>query len=1810
MLNHVRRCTIAVVWALVEAAPTASAELNDELQVIVAAPQGEVPVTGRIAVAFKPPLEGQVLWRGTSAFEFVPRNNTLPYASHFDVSVNQGVKDLQGRMLRQSVRFQFDTPPVAVSFETSTKEWLLPTDPVHIAFVPAVATAELRRCIHAVAEANKTISPLGFEIYGFSQPRTEYVPIGELKLVADIQLVPNDHWPYLARISVTVDETLHVPDGPRPLGRRQQITYRTPEPFRIWLDCGASGCRNSEPDVVSNRSLDPERDLRLYPHLGPLRFYDGNPPTDTDEEPEASALLALEHRYKFHDLHPLTEYRLSVVEPLESDEVLTGARAWRFRTPGLEPSVDWEPEAKGGIVETALLRGISVRGAGGPPVAVQSRPLLEEDFDKLIEQAGPSSIDPWTLQGEQSSNLLGNDCRTVISKTSQLAQTHRQLTNRELFGEESPLGPWLLGAQSVTGKDEAPVALRLLQPTSLGVTAYNSPSGLRVWVRNRATGQPVPLAEVKLHDANSTHTTFWHDVTSLGETRFAPNELEWDRRPTSHQRPWLSVRHGNDWVAMPLKANASPSDDSDITSTLWSDRDLYGPEETVHLFGIVRKWRDPEMQPVKNAAWQLEVGGYYHGAEKTKLETVTDAHGFFSVTYRIPKGVTGGVRVTAGPPDGSTSARREFMVEPYVPTPVQLTFRGLKPEYRDVSSIDWQLEGMYLTGAPAIHAKITSQLFEYITTLSTVSDEWQVSARHDFRNVDLPENRLDDAGFAKEQYTFEGDVFGPEVVLIDSAMTDITGRSYRTHHGAQLFRSRFFVGLRQSGRAWPWAGQPFALDVAAFTPEGDFVPDVTVELTLDGVDRFDQMGSHNRQFKVRTGTGPARIWLEVPIKGNYQVHATATDRNLKVHSELRLYVRDATRLETEFYDERSVRAPSLTALLDREMFRPGDTVQLTAYLPFTPARVHLLVGRDEILHQEERIVSDRVAVFRIPTARSFGRNVRVSLLAHRLGGRHSVTEPYPFAFDEWHEELQRNPASYRLGVEVIPNHALASPGDWITVDVLTKDALGAPHPSVITLYAVDEGNLLLTDYQTPDPLPNFARPRPTLFTLWDNDQDICRFGFPGRFGHGAGTAGGQGYGRSGRTRRPGVTTAFFRSGLSTDRQGRAQVQFQLPDDLSRYRIMAVAASDDDDYGRGEATVTNRKPLSIRAVAPAVAWYGDTFEAELAVTSFLAEPSNVTVHAKASGLLIHSLSTQKLRILPRHTEVVRFLVQGVKVGKAWLSFESKSDDAMDAVQQDLIVREPIDTSTVAAYGKTSSHTQQSLGRLGSSGTKLRQLDVEIGNSALTAVPGTIEKLRAICASDLSQQTTETVAIGLFAEAGLSELKRRVPTHSTSPDCVARLLKVLSARQCKNGVFSVFEPGLLGGGAGCDNIELTAFVTWVLDRLSQPQAQPSKPLEKALKYWRRRAPSEFGEAPLALGLWVLANHDAVPKGAWKVAFDNRIHWTAEGRAWLSLAASKISEATPEQREQLKRELAGAVRLTADRAEVVEQRPGEDGNYRSGLSDTASVLSAYLELDPKNGAVEPLVRGLAMLQAKESDELAQTWTLAAMNEYLRQRPNDLGAWQARVKVGTQTIVDTRSERGLSWGSRSLLGPDIKALDKLDFDLVTGESLYYLARLTLASKELPVESINRGFAIEQVVYRVARNESTRLIDGRVIAVKQGDTLRIELEIALPSPRHGVWVEVPLPTQLELTDRLWRNTENWVASEHTESPVTPSFKFHEAGKLRFYLDRPQAGLARLEYFVRASFCGVGTTPPVTVSEVHRPEIYGRTGLRRWEVTR
>src|SRR5205085_5610715 len=71
--------------------------------------------------------------------------------------------------------------------------------------------------------------------------------------------------------------------------------------------------------------------------------------------------------------------------------------------------------------------------------------------------------------------------------------------------------------------------------------------------------------------------------------------------------------------------------------------------------------------------------------------------------------------------------------------------------------------------------------------------------------------------------------------------------------------------------------------------------------------------------------------------------------------------------------------------------------------------------------------------------------------------------------------------------------------------------------------------------------------------------------------------------------------ALFSPSVRTDASGVAHVAVDLPDNLTRYRVMAVAADNGGRLGAGESTLTARLPLQVRPSPPRFANFGDRFE---------------------------------------------------------------------------------------------------------------------------------------------------------------------------------------------------------------------------------------------------------------------------------------------------------------------------------------------------------------------------------------------------------------------------------------------------------------------------------------------------------------------------------------------------------------------------------------------------------------------------------------
>ena len=96
--------------------------------------------------------------------------------------------------------------------------------------------------------------------------------------------------------------------------------------------------------------------------------------------------------------------------------------------------------------------------------------------------------------------------------------------------------------------------------------------------------------------------------------------------------------------------------------------------------------------------------------------------------------------------------------------------------------------------------------------------------------------------------------------------------------------------------------------------------------------------------------------------------------------------------------------------------------------------------------------------------------------------------------------------------------------------------------------------------------------------------------------------------------------AVFAPSVPTDSNGRAEVKVKLPDNLTRYRVMAVAVAGGKLFGSGESSITARVPLMVRASAPRFLNFGDAFEFPVVVQNQTDAAMSVDLTLRASNAL--------------------------------------------------------------------------------------------------------------------------------------------------------------------------------------------------------------------------------------------------------------------------------------------------------------------------------------------------------------------------------------------------------------------------------------------------------------------------------------------------------------------------------------------------------------------------------------------------------------
>ncbi|MEZ5255546.1 MAG: alpha-2-macroglobulin family protein [Ilumatobacteraceae bacterium] len=466
--------------------------------------------------------------------------------------------------------------------------------------------------------------------------------------------------------------------------------------------------------------------------------------------------------------------------------------------------------------------------------------------------------------------------------------------------------------------------------------------------------------------------------------------------------------------------------------------------------------------------------------------------------------------------------------------------------------------------------------------------------------------------------------------------------------------------------------------------------------------------------------------MPTTVGGQYRVRARiADDHGGTSRTELTRWVSGAAVIPT-----RGVEQQTLVLVPNAREYSPGATAEVLVQSPIDGEAL-AVVSRNGIERTERFTVADGTATLRIPIVETDVPNIGVTIevvgTAPRTldDGTPLAGAPARPAYAVGNLNLSVSTASRTLDVTVTPADPSAAPGTSTSLGVAVVGPDGAPVTGAeFAVAVVDEAVLALSGTSLIDPITTFygelstyldarfarqhvvlARPEDTVASdgtdsaatttvlaadttaaaSMDAAEESAAGAAPSvasRNGVGADAMSSKAAtGEPIDVRTDFDPVALFRPSITTDETGHAAIPFDLPDNLTRYRVMVVAVSGDDRFGSGEAAITARLPLMIRPSAPRFANYGDRFEFPVLV-------QNQTNAAMEVEVLFQDETTSVGRRLtvPANDRIeTRFPVETTHAGTAAFRVAAVSGAAADAASIELPVYTPATAEAFATYG---------------------------------------------------------------------------------------------------------------------------------------------------------------------------------------------------------------------------------------------------------------------------------------------------------------------------------------------------------------------------------------------------------------------------------------------------------------------------------------------------------------------------------------------
>jgi uncharacterized protein YfaS (alpha-2-macroglobulin family) len=1122
----------------------------------------------------------------------------------------------------------------------------------------------------------------------------------------------------------------------------------------------------------------------------------------------------------------------------------------------------------------------------------------------------------------------------------------------------------------------------------------------------------------------------------------------------------------------------------------------------------------------------------------------------------------------------------------------------------------------------------------------------------------------------------------PSSVTAQARVQDVNRQTVASTTTLLVHPADVYVGLK-SGRSFVQKGQAFDIATIVTDLDGKAIAGREVHLRLVRLEYVHAKGEWKLEERdpqeqtVKSGADAVNARFQTKEGGMYRLTAQVRDDRERLNeSELSLWVAGG-----KLPPKREVEQEKVDLIPDRKNYNGGQVAEILVQSPFAPAEGVLTLRRSGVLRTERFTMPEQSYTLRIPLEETMTPNVHVQVdlvgAAVRVDDEGNALAALPKrpAYASGEIKLNIEPSARRLSVTATPREKVLEPGAETLIDVEVKDAQGRSVAGTDTaVIVVDESVLALTNYQLTDPINVFyaernedvndyhLRERVKLAnpaqvkqlveaakTAIEGEGQMANrvsvaqlraLPLNGRAFMGlmtatesvsvqAGMASGEDQAQIG-LRQNFNALAVFAASLPSDASGHAQVKVKLPDNLTRYRVMAVSVAGGKLAGSGESAITARKQLMARPSAPRFLNYGDAAELPVVLQNQTNQAMNVSVAVRASNADLTEGAGRRVTVPANDRVEVRFPIAAVKPGTARFQIAASSTSGADAAEISLPVYTPATTEAMATYGVIDNGSVAQPVRAPADAIKT------FGGLEVTTASTQLQELTdaVIYLVNYPYDCTEQIASRVIGIAALKDVltafeAKGLPSPAAMRDSVSTDIKRLQGLQNNDGGFDFWRRGERSFPY------VSVHVAHALVRAqSKDFAVPEEMLTRSQNYLReieKKIPKEYSaEAKRAIEAYALyvraLRKDRDTSKARKLIADagGVDKLSIETLGWLLTVLSGDQGSTREV-ELIRRHLNNRVTETAGAAHFADSY--SDGAYtilHSNRRADGVLLEALIGDQPQSDLIPKLVRGLLSNRSRGhwANTQENVFILLGLDRYFatyeRVTPNFVArVWLGNGYAGEQVFKGRSIDRQqLNLPMSVLVERTTNAPTNLTIGKEGAGRLYFRIGTQYAPSNLKLAAADYGFRVERKYEAIDDPADVKLEADGTWSIKAGARVRVKLSMSNPSRRYHVALVDPLPAGLEALNPALATTEQ-LPNESTESGIARGGRgiydyywfwrgtWYEHQNLRD--ERAEAfasmlweGVHEYSYFARATTPGLFVVPPTKAEEMYAPETFGR----------